>query len=229
MKLNIFIDLLQRIMKDINRKGLIDAVKIYLLKIDTRIFDYKYNVNTHKDSYLKDLKFNSINKKEACDYETIAIFSIKKILNNIEIDKKDIFVDFGCGKGRVLLIASQYKFNKIIGIEFAPELFSIARANLERCKNNNNLNVNNIMIFEEDVLQYNFKNNETVFYLFNPFTNNILDQLCEDIVRSFNSNPRRILILYVNPKFHDSIVEQGFIKINEINLINLMCYIYSKG
>ena len=141
MKLNIFIDLLQRIMKDINRKGLIDAVKIYLLKIDTRIFDYKYNVNTHKDSYLKDLKFDSINKKEALDYETIAIFSIKKILNNIEIDKKDIFVDFGCGKGRVLLIASQYKFNKIIGIEFAPELFSIARANLERCKNNNNLNV----------------------------------------------------------------------------------------
>ena len=55
MKLNIFIDLLQRIMKDINRKGLIDAVKIYLLKIDTRIFDYKYNVNTHKESYLKDL------------------------------------------------------------------------------------------------------------------------------------------------------------------------------
>jgi len=64
MKLNIFIDLLQRIMKDINRKGLIDAVKIYLLKIDTRIFDYKYNVNTHKDSYLKDLKFDSIKKKK---------------------------------------------------------------------------------------------------------------------------------------------------------------------
>ena len=133
MKLNIFIDLLQRIMKDINQKGLIDAVKIYLLKIDTRIFDYKYNVNTHKDSYLKDLKFDSINKKEAFDYETIAIFSIKKILNNIEIDKKDIFVDFGCGKGRVLLIASQYKFNKIIGIEFSPELVDIARSNVSIC------------------------------------------------------------------------------------------------
>ena len=55
MKPNIFIDLLKKIMKDINRHGLIAAVKIYLLKIETRIFDYKYNVNTHKDSYLKDL------------------------------------------------------------------------------------------------------------------------------------------------------------------------------
>ena len=120
-------------MKDIKKRGLIDAVKIYLLKIDTRIFDYKYNVNTHKDSYLKDLKFNSINKKEACDYETLAIFSIKKILNNIEIDKKDIFVEVGCGKGRVLLIASRYNFNKIIGIEFSPELVDIARSNVSIC------------------------------------------------------------------------------------------------
>ena len=58
MKLNIFIYLLQRIMKDIKRRGLIDAVKIYLLKIDTRIFDYKYNVKTYQDLSLKDLNFD---------------------------------------------------------------------------------------------------------------------------------------------------------------------------
>ena len=61
----------------------IDTVKIYLLKIDTRIFDYKYNVKTHKDLNINDLKFNSINKKEPFNYETLAISSIKQILNNI--------------------------------------------------------------------------------------------------------------------------------------------------
>ena len=236
MKPNIFIDLLKTIMKvdllktimkDINRKGLIDAVKIYLLKIDTRIFDYKYNVKTHKDLNLNDLKFDSINKKEAGDYETLAIFSIKKILNNIEIDKKDIFVEVGCGKGRVLLIASQYKFNKIIGIEFSPELVDIARSNVSICKDYNSFNIDIIKIVEGDVLDYKYNNNETVFYLFNPFTNNILDKLCEDIVRSFNSNPRRILILYVNPKFHNIIVANGFNKIDKINLINKVCYFYT--
>ena len=78
MKLKILIDLLKKIMKDINQMGLINAVKIYLLKIDTRIFDYKYNVKTHKDLNLNDLKFDSINKKEAFNYETVAIFSIKE-------------------------------------------------------------------------------------------------------------------------------------------------------
>ena len=58
MKLKILFDLLIKIMKDINQKGLIDTVKIYLLKIDIRIFDYKYNVKTHKDLNINNLKFN---------------------------------------------------------------------------------------------------------------------------------------------------------------------------
>ena len=234
MKLKILFDLFKKIMNDINQKGLINAVKIYLLKIDTRIFDYKYNVKTHKDLNINNLKFNSINKKEAFNYETIAIFSIKQILNNIDINKNDIFIDFGCGKGRVLLIASQYKFKKIIGIEFSPELVDIARSNVSICKDYNSFNIDIIKIIEGDVLDYKYNNNETVFYLYNPFSNIILDRLCEDIVKSYISNPRRILLIYVNSiyrprKFHNLIIDKGFKNIHNVNLINRTCNIYSKG
>ena len=227
MKLKILFDLLKKILKDINRKGLIDAVKIYLLKIDTRIFDYKYNVKTHKDLNLKDLEFDSINKKEAFNYETVAIFSIKKILNNIDINKKDIFIDFGCGKGRVLLIASKYKFKKIIGVEFSPQLVDIARSNVSICKDYNSFNIDIIKIIKGDVLDYKYNNDETVFYLFNPFSNIILDQLCGQIMKSIHHKPRRVYIIYVNPRFQNIIVDNGFKKINKINLINKMCYIYT--
>ena len=227
MKLKILFDLLKKILKDINRKGLIDAVKIYLLKIDTRIFDYKYNVKTHKDLNLNDLKFDSINKKEAFNYETVAIFSIKKILNNIDINKKDIFIDFGCGKGRVLLIASKYKFKKIIGVEFSPQLVDIARSNVSICKDYNSFNIDIIKIIKGDVLDYKYNNDETVFYLFNPFSNIILDQLCAQIMKSIHQKPRRVYFIYVNPRFQNIIVANGFKKINKINLINKMCYIYT--
>ena len=225
--MKIFFYLIRKIIKDINRKGLIDTVKIYLLKIDTRIFDYIYNVKTHKDLNINDLKFNSINKKEAFNYETVAIFSIKQILNNIDINKNDIFIDFGCGKGRVLLIASQYKFKKIIGIEFSPELVDIARSNVSICKDYNSFNIDIIKIIEGDVLDYKYNNNETVFYLYNPFSNIILDQLCGQIVKSIHHKPRRVYIIYVNPIFDNIIIANGFNKIEEINLINKMCFIYS--
>lgn len=43
---------------------------------------------------------------------------------------KFTFIDFGAGMGRVLLMASERPFRKIIGVEFARELITIAENNL---------------------------------------------------------------------------------------------------
>src|ERR1700733_13400481 len=40
------------------------------------------------------------------------------------------FVDLGSGKGRTLLMASDYPLKKIIGVEILPELHKIAQKNL---------------------------------------------------------------------------------------------------
>ena len=43
-----------------------------------------------------------------------------------------IFIDVGAGKGRGLLVASEYSFRKVIGIELNAEMAAIARQNVER-------------------------------------------------------------------------------------------------
>tara|TARA_B100001013_G_C24545299_1_gene416376 strand:+ start:118 stop:801 length:684 start_codon:yes stop_codon:yes gene_type:complete len=225
--LRIFHELLSYFLYSFRKRGFSQTIKIFYLKFGNRYFDIKYGIDTAANTPLDSLEFDSENKNEGIEYGTISPYFIRKILRKLAINESDIIIDCGCGKGRVLLIASQYKFNKVIGIEFSPELIAIAHANIERCKNYNNFNIDKIKILEGDVLDYKFNNNESIFYLYNPFSNIILDKLCEHIVRSFNSNPRRILITYVNPKFHNSIIDKGFVKIHEINLINKMCYIYS--
>jgi hypothetical protein len=42
------------------------------------------------------------------------------------------FVDFGSGKGRVLLVAASFPFKEVIGIEFSRELHEIALSNIAR-------------------------------------------------------------------------------------------------
>ncbi|WP_301089671.1 class I SAM-dependent methyltransferase [Sphingomonas sp.] len=42
------------------------------------------------------------------------------------------FVDYGSGKGRVVMIAAARGFQRAIGVEFAPELHDIALANGRR-------------------------------------------------------------------------------------------------
>ena len=40
------------------------------------------------------------------------------------------FVDLGCGKGRAMLVASEYPFHAIVGVEMSPGLCEVARRNL---------------------------------------------------------------------------------------------------
>jgi SAM-dependent methyltransferase len=42
------------------------------------------------------------------------------------------FIDLGCGKGRVLLMASDYSFHAIVGVELNAKLAAVANKNLAK-------------------------------------------------------------------------------------------------
>ena len=47
---------------------------------------------------------------------------LRRALPRSEVDQHDVFVDFGCGKGRVVYQAAHYPLRRVIGVEIAPEL-----------------------------------------------------------------------------------------------------------
>jgi hypothetical protein len=58
-----------------------------------------------------------------------AIF--RKMMAILKIDFREFsFIDIGSGKGRVLLMASDYPFRRILGIELLPALHAVAEKNL---------------------------------------------------------------------------------------------------
>ena len=53
----------------------------------------------------------------------------------LHLDFQDFnFVDIGSGKGRALLLASDYPFREIIGIELSPELDRVAQGEVAICE-----------------------------------------------------------------------------------------------
>ena len=58
-------------------------------------------------------------------YKATRVLPLRKLFCIIKgmIPVDSIFVDFGCGKGRALLIASEYNFKSVRGVEFAHELY----------------------------------------------------------------------------------------------------------
>jgi hypothetical protein len=105
------------------------------------------------------------------------------------------FVDIGAGKSRTLLLASRYNFAKIIGVEFARELVACARRNIEsfhcerqRCRD--------LSVLEADATQFAFPDMPLVLFFYNPFSQNVFDDVLKNIVASLTARRRDCYIVY---------------------------------
>ena len=90
-------------------------------------FDRQHGVDTGGEfegwTYLSDLDIPSPNWIDCNDYTAIEPIRFEQVMAALEIAFEDFtFIDFGSGKGLALLLAPEYPFRRIIGLEFAPEL-----------------------------------------------------------------------------------------------------------
>src|SRR3954463_9073525 len=86
-----------------------------------------------------------------------------------EVSETDVFLDFGCGAGRVMLEAAErYPFSRLVGVEVAPELAQAARTLLR--VNEKLVRGRPWEVVSADVLQFEVPDDVTVTYLFDPFT-----------------------------------------------------------
>ncbi len=108
------------------------------------------------------------------------------------------FVDLGSGKGRTLLMASEYPFHRIIGVELLASLHQIAQQNLRQYKNN----LQKCFAIESicaDATTFLFPADPLVIYLFNPLPESGLRRVVINLEQSLRTRPRAVYILYHNP------------------------------
>ncbi len=122
------------------------------------------------------------------------------------IPANGVFVDFGCGKGRVLLLASEFGFAKVRGVDFAPEFCAVARSNYIVYQNRTGVKTE-FRIIESDVVDYVINKEDNVFFMYNPFDGVVMSRVLDNIAASLEMQPRRILIIYHNP-VHSNIIEE---------------------
>lgn len=131
-------------------------------------------------------------------YSPSRYYNIFRIINTIKTPtERDTFLDYGCGKGRVLIVASRYPFQKVIGVELNPNLCNIAKQNILR--SHKKLVCQNIQIITADAASYLPPADITHFFLYNPFGSDILSQVFDNIYASLVNNPRDITIIYTPP------------------------------
>ncbi len=178
-------------------------------------FDKKYNVDTCGSIPLHELTINSKNAKSGVIYDPVPIKTLRYVFSSISINFSEYtFIDFGSGKGRIILTASEYPFHQITGVEFATELHKVAIRNIASYTNSKQ-KCFDIQSIHTDAVDFEIPQMKCLFFFYAPFAPDIFLQVLENIKQSYLQHPREMLILYItdpisHPISSDEIKESGF-------------------
>ncbi len=124
------------------------------------------------------------------------------------------FIDFGCGKGRVLLMASQFGFKRVIGIEVSPELSHIAKKNVDSYNKKCGSSCT-IQVLQDNAANFRIPHGKTVLYFYNPFTEDVMRAVLDNIQVALNGGLSEITIIYYNPLCSRVFDEANFLNASE--------------
>jgi hypothetical protein len=162
------------------------------------LFDLRYGVSTDRYVDLKDLKVVGDNRDEGVSYQPIKSLVFRSAIDSFQIPTDGVFVDYGSGKGRAMLLSILYGFHCVVGIEFAQELCREAENNLDKFRARTGRRFG-ARVLNVDAARYPVNDDDCVFFLYNPFERKVVEQVLVNIRHSLQSKPRLIHILYANP------------------------------
>jgi predicted RNA methylase len=169
----------------------------------------KYNIHTTKIDNLQNEKIESSNLDHASIYQGTDYFLVEKAFEYLKSEKaNNHIIDFGSGKGRIMVVAAYYGFKYITGIDFSSSLCREAEYNIEKIKPF--FPATNFKIICDDATNYAIENDTNVFFFFNPFDEVIMLQVVKNILYSLKQKPRKVFVVYINPLHKEIFLSAGF-------------------
>jgi cyclopropane fatty-acyl-phospholipid synthase-like methyltransferase len=171
----------------------------YIIKlirvIKDHYYDKKLGIDT-SESYFCSSNDSASLYKDMHIHRPTPYDTLRLVVDYLKLKQDDIFVDFGCGKGRAVFFVAMQRLKKVIGVELDKRLVDIAGENLKNVKINNTP----IEIVNADAAVFNIKD-ANIFFMFNPFGPKTVKKVIDNIKQSLTANPREIRIVYYNPDY----------------------------
>jgi hypothetical protein len=178
--------------------------------INYQTFDDRYRVDTRHPSEIKEdgrigpgLIDNSDIYPNSEGYQNTTLHELEQINNFLREEPKIEsykFVDIGSGKARVILynISQQAPYSSYVGIEIDSTLHAIAQNNIITT----NIDINKeIILVNQDILDYSIPYEPCVYFLFHPFSNETYNKFIEKNIEIINQT--NSYIVFVSSQEYD--------------------------
>ena len=186
----------------------------------SRCFDFCVDgilgVETSKWVEATQLKSTHIQLANGTRYQPtpyIVLYAVFSQLKRFQINQ---FIDYGCGKGRCLLVASRFGYKDIMGVEIDAELCRLAEAN---CGTRARI----VHGSADDLVS---PDKSSIHFFFQPFNWQVMGKLLK---KSIVTKTSRQLLVFINPIDLDKIERLGFrlVESRNIGIIGYRYAIYS--
>ncbi|MFC5141965.1 methyltransferase domain-containing protein [Actinomycetospora rhizophila] len=188
-------------------------------------FDLRHGTDTYAQVDVLELEVVGPNQAHAVHYEPTSYHELRQLFRLVEVPREGTFVDLGCGKGLAMLIASDAGFRRVVGVEFSKTLVDVARANIAKYRGGRS---DRITVVHADVAEYELDDDETVFFLFNPFREEVMKGFVRNLEQSLQRSDRQVWVIYVRPgQRHVLDASDVFVSTDEYRLTRLQVVVYS--
>jgi len=133
-------------------------------------------------------------------YEPTDYRCLPTIFNYLGPDfSKSVFLDYGCGLGRVVISAAQHPFRRVLGVEYSEELAQLANRQIARIAPR--LRCADVQVIHADAVTFAVPEDVNAIFLLNSFTGAVLEGALLQLRASLRSRPRELNLIYMFP--HD--------------------------
>ena len=162
-------------------------------------FDLVHGTDTGGYISGADLPSVSLSALYITAYAGIAPTVLIQAIEDLPLEpEKFTFIDLGCGKGRALMVAAQFPFRNLLGVEIASELCTSARANIALKRDWDS----RISILNEDATTVIFPDGPLLIFMFHPFLAPVLRRVLANLESQLRRSPRETYLLYGrNPRY----------------------------
>jgi SAM-dependent methyltransferase len=161
-------------------------------------FDRFYHTNTSAVVAAENLAGSSFDGGKPGCYAGSQPSILRSALRTLPALEPFTFVDLGCGKGRPMIVASEFGFRDIVGVELSESLAEHARRNAALLRRRLPHRVP-LRVELHDASTYSYPVGDLVVFLYNPFPEVVVKKVVAQLESLLVSEPRRIYVIYYNP------------------------------
>lgn len=176
-----------------------------------RFLERRYGVQTGEYVYLEDLGLDSDQRVWHHPSDWMAL---RRALERLDVTGDDVFVDYGSGLGRAVIVAATFPFRQVIGVEMSAEMTRRAQSHVERTTRHHR--AGEVKLVASDALAWKVPPDITVAYLYCPFTEDVFDAVIKKLVESVDRHPRPLRLVYNYPVEHGRLLRTGRVRVLDV-------------